>query len=622
MSRNTNSTKSHSKRVHSSYSVAPPSPASASQAAPISTEPDDVNDMRLLDDMDDVSTPLSYEPDWLMKKHKHKYSSDESLASATSSDSRLRVLVYTAYFYPIIDGQSHQLHNFCHRLVRRGDCDLTLVVARDKVDSSKIDGPHTRVVKWPSFIIPGYAGEERNANFWNIPAIVQLLRDSRPDVIFSAGPDFITASFSLVGRFMGIPVVSSYHTDAIGFAQDSMPGWISPLVYAALPILWLKHFADAQIAMTPTFSSTMRRTLLPVDGVWPMQVCRSTFYPTSKPDQKLRDKLTFGIPNARLAVTVTRLVPEKISTSFVLQVIERARQLCPDKPLVVAVIGDGPERDLWSPLHGQQAGIYAEPRIWTHEELRVAYQAADVCLSTCACETFGCTVLESIASGTPAVVPNQNGTLATVTRTGCGVLYEAYSPDSCATVLTGLLNDQKHMAFLQAKSRSLSASISFENSADKLVEHLLKPMTSQPVARKIVMPLMYLVSLLCAVLVHIARHDAPYELSESSSFFAPLLHHEYATSFIVLLFCSGLWFWFGTLRRSAVYQGAILMSFMFLASQSSAATSGSISPSLATLSVGIISGPTAVFALVWCVACWYVRTVDERMRSGLPYLQT
>ena len=75
----------------------------------------------------------------------------------------------------------------------------------------------------------------------------------------------------------------------------------------------------------------------------------------------------------------------------------------------LALVGDGPLAGRMAALHGAHTRVYCVPEFLPHSKLAALYAACDAHVSASVFETFGNTVLEAQASGTPVVVPDAQG---------------------------------------------------------------------------------------------------------------------------------------------------------------------------------------------------------------------
>lgn len=70
----------------------------------------------------------------------------------------------------------------------------------------------------------------------------------------------------------------------------------------------------------------------------------------------------------------------------------------------------------------------------SQEELAIYYSAADVCVNTTKCETFGLVTVESLACGTPVIV-NPNTASPEIVEEGCGHVLRTQD-DACEVART------------------------------------------------------------------------------------------------------------------------------------------------------------------------------------------
>ena len=90
--------------------------------------------------------------------------------------------------------------------------------------------------------------------------------------------------------------------------------------------------------------------------------------------------------------------------------------------MALVVLGDGPERErLMERARGLPSATFW-PFLHDRREYASMLASVDLLLHGSVCETFGFVIAETLASGTPAVVPNAGAAPHMVDR-GCAVVY-------------------------------------------------------------------------------------------------------------------------------------------------------------------------------------------------------
>jgi glycosyltransferase involved in cell wall biosynthesis len=153
----------------------------------------------------------------------------------------MRVAIFAETFLPKWDGVAHTLCHLLDHLALRGH--HSLMFAPGGVLTHYADTP---IVSLPSFDCLVYPGLRL------VPPLVNVERELTefwPDVVHLVNP----VSLGLVGlraaRYLGLPVVMSYHTDLPGYTERYGVGLLRDLTWACFR--WLHNQADLNLCPSP-----------------------------------------------------------------------------------------------------------------------------------------------------------------------------------------------------------------------------------------------------------------------------------------------------------------------------------------------------------------------------------
>jgi len=247
---------------------------------------------------------------------------------------------------------------------------------------------------------------------WRIDLMRRLVQQQRPDVVQISSPFAPAVAAALVSD--AVVRVYLHHSDPIGCyvrpsLERALPAPLSECIeYAA----WSWHrrisrFCDATVVAGDWLATELselgceRVTCVPF-GISSRDLgshCR---------DEALRARLLGPLaadPRARLVLITGRLAIDKRQALLIdaLQLVQRER------PVALVVLGDGPERARLE-AHARGLGHVSFLR-FSHDRREYAriLASADLLLHGSRAETFGFVIAESLASGTPVVVPRAAG---------------------------------------------------------------------------------------------------------------------------------------------------------------------------------------------------------------------
>ena len=151
----------------------------------------------------------------------------------------MRIAIFTEVFLPKIDGITNRLANTITQLKAEGH-DVLVFAPLGTVDSFcgcqvvKISGVPFRPYPGTWFV-------------WPSPKILAELGRFRPDIVHAVGPAALGLWGSICSRLLGIPLISSYHTDFPAYSVHYKLGWLRPHLWRC--IRWVHNFADINLCL-------------------------------------------------------------------------------------------------------------------------------------------------------------------------------------------------------------------------------------------------------------------------------------------------------------------------------------------------------------------------------------
>lgn len=222
-----------------------------------------------------------------------------------------------------------------------------------------------------------------------------LWQEQRPDIIHIATEGPLGWSAMRVARQLGIPAVSSFHTNFHSYGSHYGYGFLKQAV-----LRWLRHcHNNTQLTFAP--SNDLIATL-EADGFRNLRLLArgvdTRLFGPHRRNPQLRRKWQVG-QDQPVAIYVGRLAAEK-NLALVERAYRSMLEQIPDLRLVL--VGDGPERARLQ--RDLPQAIFAGMQIGT--DLAEHYASADCFLFASITETFGNVVTEAMASGLAVLAYN------------------------------------------------------------------------------------------------------------------------------------------------------------------------------------------------------------------------
>lgn len=157
-------------------------------------------------------------------------------------------------------------------------------------------------------------------------------------------------------------------------------------------------------------------------------------------------------PEARLLLIAGRLAADKRQR----RLVEAVSKLSLRRPLGLVVLGDGPERENLMKAAGDIPQAHFLKFTKDREEYASILATADALVHGSLCETYGFVLAETLASGTPFIVPDWGGARA-LARPEYSEVYPALADgDTIAASLNQLLNRPREELSASARAAGLA----------------------------------------------------------------------------------------------------------------------------------------------------------------------
>jgi glycosyltransferase involved in cell wall biosynthesis len=310
----------------------------------------------------------------------------------------------------------------------------------------------------PSVAIPIYPDVRLTVPSYG--TVYRVARRFKPDLIHSE-TEFIQGRLGqLVGARLGIPLVSSYHTDFARYADS-------------YGIPWLRGSIEGYITR---FHRRSRRTYTPSAParddlhawgirdveVWGRGVDINTYHPRLRSDA-LREQR--GLTNRFTFLYVGRLAHEK----NVEQIVEAYRLALPALPadgtrLVIA--GAGPREAALRAA--APPGVVFLGYLDRGTELPALYASADAFVFASLTETLGLVVLEAMASGLPVIATPAGGVADHLRDGENGLAYPAGDAQAMANAMVALATSPSRARALSLGARATAEALSWDHELDRL----------------------------------------------------------------------------------------------------------------------------------------------------------
>src|SRR5437899_913168 len=361
----------------------------------------------------------------------------------------MRIALVTEFYYPHLGGVTEHVHNLALEFRRRGH-DAIVITANMKGQGS--DPPFVRRVG-TSRIIYSNGSFARVTTGWGLTrAVTALLREHRSEVVHVQ--DVIAPTLGLVASTAGwrlrLPVVATSHT----WFDRSLAYWcFRPLLQPRLDRV------AARIAVSQPVVQAMSKYFRADWEIIPNGVNVEYFHPNSRrplESQRRGPRLLF----------LGRLDPRN-GLDTILAAMPRILERDPRTHLVV--VGDGPLRRHYEG-RARALGDRVQFIGQVNDERPEFYGGADIYLCPTTKASFGITLLEAMACGTPMIVSDITGFRELIDGGKEAVLVPKDDPAAWARAVGELVTAPDRLAEMGAAGLRKAADFAWPRIAERVLE--------------------------------------------------------------------------------------------------------------------------------------------------------
>lgn len=340
----------------------------------------------------------------------------------------------TQFFSPTSGGVKRYLLSKAAYIQARTGISHVLVVPGSE-DRKTVEG----VLTTYTIASPKIPGTQSYRLLYRIGRIRRIIEAEKPDLVEVGDPYHLGWAVSRLTRKMGLPLVSFYHSDYPRALERTVERFLGKR-----PAKWSQRALSRYIVglynrMTATFvASAQTLETLRQCGVQrlhqtPIGLDTEVFHPRGDREEVRRE---LGIaPGRFLLLYLGRLSREK-NIAMILELIDLLSGQSPEKYHLL-LVGQGHLDEKVRRFSERRKDVTWLPYCGQSSRLAEIYSAADLFVHAGATETYGLTVLEAQACGTPVVALRGGGTDA-LNQAGADYLAPLRTPSSFARTIQSI----------------------------------------------------------------------------------------------------------------------------------------------------------------------------------------
>ncbi len=310
----------------------------------------------------------------------------------------------------------------------------------------------------------------------NAPSFLEVLRHCKKedyDLIHAVTPGPVGYMGLLISRLLGKPFIGSYYTHVPEYADiltedRSLKSFLLRVVtffYGKCDVI-LTPSAYTKGLLVSRYGLGMKRI-----EIVPTGVDTEAFNPSHKDDSHWKK---YGVDREKILLYVGRVSKEK-NLHLLAEAYERIRAQY--RSCRLAIVGDGPYEE-------ELKKVLWDGVIFTGclkgRELSAAYASSYLLIFPSETDSFGCVVMEALASGIPAIVSNIGGPSEVVIHNYNGYIVRTDTLDSIVKAVLFLLNHPSERDRLSINARKSVEEKSWHKASEEVYTLYESAIGSQP----------------------------------------------------------------------------------------------------------------------------------------------
>ena len=313
-------------------------------------------------------------------------------------------------------------------------------------------------LKLPSVPLPPYPDIRVSAPLYS--SVRKAVHELRPDLVHCQ-TEFVAGWLGqCAARELGVPMVSSYHTDFSRYTESYRVPWLRDRVTRYIA----SFHGRSRRVYTPSEPAKEDLSRMGVHDVevWGRGVDDEQFHPSRA---SARERMRLGGDDEFAFLHVGRLAPEK-SVHVVLEAFRQLRALHPELRASLVIAGDGPAAPALK--RGAPEGVRFLGNLDRYTVLPVLYASADAFVYSSETETLGLVVLEAMASGLPVIATPAGGVADNLRHERNGLAFRAGDAADMCRAMLRLATDAELHGTLRTGARLWAESKSWDAELDRL----------------------------------------------------------------------------------------------------------------------------------------------------------
>lgn len=324
--------------------------------------------------------------------------------------------------------------------------------------------------KIPSASFPPYPDIRLAAPLYG--RVRDVARRFQPDVVHCQTEFVLGRLGQRAAAELGVPLVSSYHTDFSRYTESYRLSWLRPRVTRYIA----RFHARCERVYTPSEPARddLHRMGIENVEVWGRGVDDTQFHPAHR-DERMRAGLAES--STFLFLHVGRLAAEK-NVELILSAFAGFRASHPDIPARLVVAGAGPS--LPALRASAPRDVVFLGNLDRHRVLPALYASADAFVFASETETLGLVVLEAMASGLPVIAAPAGGVADNLRDGENGLAFRPGDAPAMAQCMARIATDQTLREALSAGALRWARRRSWSSELDRLDQSYREVVEGEP----------------------------------------------------------------------------------------------------------------------------------------------
>ncbi len=325
------------------------------------------------------------------------------------------------------------------------------------------EGEEGRIILAPgrySMDQAGYPASE--VSLIRFSEVIEFFRREKIDLIELQTPGPVSVLCLIAAKFTGIKTLSHYRTDILTYSKLLVGNQLAVWSINTTTTV-VTRWAGPVITPSQVYSEKVAEMGIAPERIFklPRGVDLDRYHP-SKAKNGAWQKM--NLPEEGLKLFFVGRISREKNLDAIVEIFPALQKAHANLRLNLIIVGDGPYKDILKEKLASVANVYFTGMV-QGEDLAGIFANSDLLIFPSLTDTFGNSVVEALASGTPCITSNQGGPQEIIVDGECGFIFDPNIPQDFYNKVNSLIENPALLSKFKSQSRERALLFSYDRAA-------------------------------------------------------------------------------------------------------------------------------------------------------------